>query len=251
MTTPSEQSTVGASPEEETANTTCDLDPEPLVERIVVELNTLGRAATFEFTLAVGSLIVNRLYSGDLQIWRNRGVKCASFRSLTKHPDLPMSAGSLYRCVAIYELCERLGIRRWRHISTSHLRLVLPLPPRDQERLLKAAETGNWPVRHLRAEIAAISDLEQRIDRRRGGRKRQSSIRRTIRTIDHCIDACSNLLAQPDDGSPESHHLVVTAIERMHAVCERLEHRFRQHTPGARTEPPPSRCSRPSRSEKI
>jgi hypothetical protein len=73
-----------------------------LVERVVLELNTLGRAATFEFTLSVGALIINRLYGGHLQAWRSRGPKCASFRRLAKHPSLPMSAGSLYRCVAIF-----------------------------------------------------------------------------------------------------------------------------------------------------
>jgi hypothetical protein len=53
-----------------------------------------------------------------------------------------MSASMLYGCIAIYELCERLGIRSWKHVSTSHLRLVLLLERDEQERLLRAAEGG-------------------------------------------------------------------------------------------------------------
>ncbi len=204
------------------------------IDHLVVELNRIGRAATFDFTIAIGKLVIDRLYRGDLVAWRHRGLKATSFRRLAKHPDLPMSPGALYRCVAIYELCERLGIRSWKHVSTSHLRLVLPLSPNDQERLLSTAETSHWSVRQLEHEIAGIIRLEQQVQRRRGGRRRQSPIRRAVHTFEHCIDACTELLTQSDDGSPESRELMLKVAERMERLCAHLEQRYRQHLPAAK-----------------
>lgn len=205
------------------------VERDPLIERVVRELNMLGRVATLDFTISVGALIISQIYSGDLRAWRNRGPKCSSFRRLATHPDLPMSACSLYRCVAIYELCERLGVRSWKHVSTTHLRLVLPLRPEQQEHLLKAAETGRWPVRQLRDEIAANVHLVQRLEASRGGRKRRSPVRRTVDAINQCIGACDHLLTASAEASPETWRMVLSAVERMHDVCERLEHRFKPY----------------------
>jgi hypothetical protein len=97
------------------------------IEEVVVKLNAMYKAATL--ALAVGTLIIGTFYSGDLPAWRARGSKDCSFGKLARHPRLPMSPTALYRSVAIHELCERLGVREWKVISSTHLRRVLKLLP--------------------------------------------------------------------------------------------------------------------------
>ena len=77
----------------------------------------------------------------------------------------------LYGCLATYEVCERIGVRSWKHISTSHIRLVLPLAHEMQVKLLRSAEAQRWPVKHLEQEVETL-----RPERRPG--ERQDSCRR-------------------------------------------------------------------------
>ena len=216
---------------------------DPGIERVVQELNALGRAATFDFALSVGSLIIKGLYGGDIGTWRHRGKKHNSFRRLAEHPNIPMSADSLYRCVAIYELCERLGAKEWKHICTSHCRLVLPLPMHEQERLLKAAESERWPVRQLRQQIAALPEKDRFAERRRGGRKPRSIFYRTARMLRHSAEACAELLDAAAEPSPESCRDLLDVASRLRDVCDRVEQRFATRLPDARTQPPPPAVS--------
>jgi hypothetical protein len=218
-----------------------DIDPpDEVVEKVVFRLNGIAKAATFDFAIAVGALIINNLYGGDLDGWRHRGPKCSSFRRLAKHPELSMSAGALYRSVAIYELCERFGVKKCRHVSTSHLRLMLPLGRQDQERLLNDAETGRWSVRRLQKEIAMIGDRHERAQPGRGGRRHKSKLRGTVRALDNCIEACDELVRTgTDDVSPESARAIVHSARKMRALCFIIENRIRHQFPGARTDPPP------------
>jgi hypothetical protein len=130
-----------------------DADASDRIEHVVLKLNGICRAATYEFATAVGRLVIDEFYRGDPTKWRERGLKSVSFRKLSRHPRLPMSPAALYRCVAIYELCQRIGIKEWRHVSTSHMRLVLPLGAVEQKRLLLHAEADRWSVRQLTEEI--------------------------------------------------------------------------------------------------
>jgi hypothetical protein len=226
-----------------------DIDPsDEIVEKVVLRLNGIAKAATFDFAIAVGALIINNLYGGDLEGWRHRGPKGSSFRRLAKHPELSMSAGALYRSVAIYEMCERFGVKKCRHVSTSHLRLMLPLGRHDQERLLKDAETGRWSVRHLQKEIAAISDRHEQGQPDRGGRRHKSKLRGTVRALDNCIAACDELVRTgTDDASPESAQAIVDSARKMRALCFIIENRIQQQFPGAKTDPPPPWTCPPSK----
>jgi hypothetical protein len=197
-----------------------------LVDEVVLRLNDICKTATLDFAMSVGRLIIETIYGGDLGRWRARGAKVASFRALANHPHLPMSAASLYRSVAIYELCERLGIKEWKHVSTSHLRLVLPLSLGEQGRLLKAAEEQRWPVRRLEEEIASI-ELEQVEARaRRGGRPKRTRLKSTLRRLETCVDrsdkfsGTDELTAEP---SPESALEIVRLMARLKHACTVLE----------------------------
>src|SRR6185437_7260192 len=123
-----------------------------------LKLNRLCRRSTLDFALSVGRLIVAELYVGDLEHLRSRNPrKDSSLRKLAKHPDLPMSPAGLCRSVAMFELHERLGGASWKHVSTSHMRLVLPLAPADQEHLIRMAEKNRWTTRRLADDVASLA----------------------------------------------------------------------------------------------
>jgi hypothetical protein len=198
------------------------------LDSVVSDLNSLSKAATMQFALTVGELIIQRLYSGQIGRFRSRERKHnVALRAVAAHPDLAMSASMLYGCVAIYELCERFGIRSWKHVSTSHLRLVLPLAPEDQERLLREAEAKRWPVKLLEEHIAATAKSHGSPPGR-GGRKPRSMFRRTIHLFEK--DLANVSCCFPEDSSaepsPESARAAVDLLRRVADVCVNLESRL-------------------------
>jgi hypothetical protein len=205
-----------------------------LVDDVVLRLNDICKTATLDFAMSVGRLIIDSIYGGDLARWRSRGVKVASFRALANHPDLPMSAASLYRSVAIFELCERLGIRDWKHVSTSHMRLVLPLSIDDQGRLLRAAEEYRWPVRRLEEEIASVERPPARAGR--GGRPKRTRLKSTLRRLEQCVDLSGKFSGTDDpssDPSPQSALEIVQLMARLKHACSVLERSVSRHLPEA------------------
>ena len=127
------------------------------IDLIVSQLRRVCRQATMEYALNVGRIIIHNFYDGDITGWRGRGAKRASFRRLACRPDLPMSAVLLYRCVATYELCERVdALSRWSNINVSHIRAVLNLPDEKQVELLSLANAERWSVRRLEERAGAV-----------------------------------------------------------------------------------------------
>ena len=160
-----------------------DLSPDEL-NRVVAQIGRLTRTASLEFALTVGGLIIHHFYGGNTDTWRLRGPKTSSFRRLAEHPNLPMSPGALYRCVAVFELCDRLGApSRWRNLGASHLRVVLGISEPDQERLLATANSQRWTVKALQDEVRK-SKLSRHT---RGGRRPQSPVTRFLRTMRRCL----------------------------------------------------------------
>jgi hypothetical protein len=155
------------------------------IDIVVAHIKRLARTASLEFALRVGAVIIHHFYGGDADAWRSRGPKTASFRRLAQHPDLPLSAGSLYRCVALYELCDRLNApSRWEHLGASHLRVVIGLPPGAQEKLLATANSQRWTVKVLQQEVLA----ERATRLTRGGRRTQPPIARSLISVRKCLD---------------------------------------------------------------
>jgi hypothetical protein len=213
------------------------------VERVVLQLNTFCKGATFSFALSVGKLIIDTFYEGSLERWRSRDVqKDYSLRKLARHPSLPMSAGALYRSIAIYELTERLDLRSWRHVSTSHLRLVLPCAPDQQTSLLRAAEANRWSVRQLDGHVATV--LGAHPERRdRGGRRRASALRRTTRAVGKLVALLNNTVEADDeayDASPETARDAVRVLREAVLLCSNLEQRVNRALRNAVEENAPS-----------
>jgi hypothetical protein len=140
---------------------------------------------------------------------------------LARHPDLPMSPAALCRSVAIYELSHRLEVARWKRISTSHIRLVLPLPHAEQARLLGLAEGHSWSVSRLNEEIATNPSAAVRS---KGGRRREPRLRKTMTSLARCIDELEKLLSlQDDEISVETARSVRDAIPCLRDVCRKID----------------------------
>jgi len=193
------------------------------IQRVVVQLNNICKTATLDFALAVGQLIVTNFYGGDLDRWRARGGQPElPLRKLAKHPDLPMSFLALYRSVSIYEICARLGIRSWKHISTSHIRLVLPLRTTDQVRLLELAEGHRWTVRRLDHEIGQLMQRDPEANTRPGGRKRRPGLRKTVRILEKLIANLADPSLDDCGGASEwSPEIIRTAIDLLRSASEK------------------------------
>ena len=204
------------------------------ITRVVRQLNCICRAATLDFALSIGELIIDSFYAGNLDLWRNRDkTKEVSLRKLAKHPDLPMGAAALYRSIAIYEISVRLRIRSRKHISTSHVRLVLPLAAQDQARLLNLAEDNRWPVRRLDAEVAKLSSKATRRAVNRGGRRRDNFLAATMKVLHRCVESLREVLARPQASfaelSPESVRAILDSLQCISKECANLESRL-SHT---------------------
>jgi hypothetical protein len=136
-----------------------------------------------------------------------------------------MSASALYRSTAIYEVCQRIGVKDWKHLSTSHVRLVLPLAPSQQARLLQRAETNAWPVQRLRKEIGALPSSGSA---ERGGRKKRPRLQKALRTLQAFLEESEDLLGAnaPDaEISPESARSLVRMLQSVQSACTELEQR--------------------------
>ena len=202
--------------------------PQPLLDRVVGELNLIARSATLDFALAVGRVIVDGFYGGDLEAWRARGVKDMSFRRLAKHRDLPMSPAALYRSVAVYELSHRLPLTRWQRVSASHLHVVLPLAQGDQERLLELTDVQRWPVRRLRQEVALLSAAPVNCLSQRASDGRPK-LQQTIRLLRRCLDETNGLVraGDPDFEPPQDAVRSITEVIRaLKGAFAQLERRF-------------------------
>ncbi len=204
----------------------CDPVEPAAVHRLVLALNGLCKAATLQFALSVGQLVIRDLYSDDLGKFRTRDRKHElALRKVAAHTDLAMSPSMLYSCIAIYELCQRLRIESWQHVSTSHIRRVLPLEPDAQAHLLRSAETGRWPVKRLEEEIIALQTRGSSLPAR-GGRRRSSRLRKWIHDFEKSLESLPNLL-QPKDAdaqpSPESVRNATELLRRASAMFAVIE----------------------------
>jgi hypothetical protein len=197
---------------------------EKSVDDIVLQLRAMARGAGLSFAIAAGRLIVDSFYGGMIDSWREKGTKNASFRRLARRPDLPMSATSLYRCVAIYDLYKRLpALSEWRHVTVSHARAVLPLGPGMQESMLERAEEKRWSVAKLEAEVAAL-----RPEQRRRARTDISPLVKILQRLRTALDNEAVDLTLAKD-QPRGEGQLLGTLQRIRATCEELENQLRSH----------------------
>jgi len=197
--------------------------PDWLVDRVALQIDAIGRKFTMAFALAIGKVIIDNFYEGDLSQWRKRGRRDASFRKLAIHHHNPLGESGLYRSVAIYELVRRLNINPRGPLSSTHLREVIPLPPEEQERLLREAEKEAWSTRKLRDEIERLCPPEHAV---RGGRKRVKPAQRALRSVLRCLDESEVEPENENKANPSREEVAVALILRqVRATCSMVEER--------------------------
>jgi hypothetical protein len=167
------------------------------VDAMVREIGALVREATVDLALRVGQLIVNRFFEGDALGWREREHR--SFRKLAQHPELPMSASALRRCVGLYELTQRIGdLSRYDRLGTSHFRAILGLGQDEQRQLLEAANSEGWTVTALELRAAEVRAANPA----RGGRPRVPPLVKLMRRLGPLADEAAQQLAQIEHAAP-------------------------------------------------
>ncbi len=195
------------------------------IDIVVAQLKRLTRTANLEFALRVGAVIIHHFYHGDAEAWRSRGPKTASFRRLSQHPELPLSAGFLYRCVALFELCDRLNAAaRWTHLGASHLRVVLGLPSAIQERLLATANAQRLTVRMLQQEVLR----EKSVRLGAGGRRAEPLFTKSLKSVRKCLQIHRDVIATAGALSSEELGRSLVLMEETQLWLDHLSTALRQ-----------------------
>jgi len=135
--------------------------PDKVVDEVYTKIVGMQRDATVDLAVEMGKLIVDTFYQGDFQGWREHGNKEASLRKLAARfendeESTGMSAAGIYRVVAIYELDKRLNVSARKHLTVTHIRSVIGLPPAEQKRLIDEAEGNEWTTRKLEEVVAKV-----------------------------------------------------------------------------------------------
>lgn len=197
-----------------------DVDLEMRVLNAARAIGNLSRKATMDFALDVGRIVVAELYNGDLSEWRRRGKKARSLRVLARHPSLCISATTLYRSLALFELYSRLSPVAWehivKHVGVSHLRVILSAPPETQGELLEKIVSGGWSVARLEREVTELSER----DRPRGGRPRAPEYIKSIRRIGRLI------APEALEGLDEATKLDIEQVQELLGIVKRVRDRI-------------------------
>lgn len=157
------------------------------VRRAAIRINELVGGTSLQLALTIGRVVIEELYGGRLDSWRERGPKEHTLRQLALDPLLKISASSLYRAIAMYELHLRLGSHpMWAALTTCHIRAVLGLPELEQRRLLDLALEDE--LSSLALEEAA-AEVRRHVKGSRGGRPRKP---RFARSIEHAEKALAD-----------------------------------------------------------
>jgi hypothetical protein len=137
----------------------CTGDLEAAIGRAALRIATLTRLAPLQLAIAIGRAVAEELYGGDLVrlrgAWR-RGDP--SYRRLAAQPALGVGPSELHRCVAVYELLERLRVpaSEQAELSKSHFVAIALAPRSAQQALLERARASVWGVERTEREARAL-----------------------------------------------------------------------------------------------
>lgn len=217
--------------------TTADKEHPTVNDDVVTEVIAGIRAAQakhgFALSRDIGQLVVEKFYDGDITAFRKRGPKDASLRKLAEHPDLPMSSTGLYNALATYELLERLpDVYASKQLTPTHVRAVLPLPPPEQEKLLKRAEKKGMTVRELEEEARKV---KARTKKSAGGRPRLPRFVKTINALRKYVDSDDDLFGDLDAVEKldaEEAEALWKTVTGLKLKCEELQKLLQASVPG-------------------
>ena len=166
------------------------------IERTTLRIRDLVGGTHLQVALAIGRIVIEEVFDGDLTRWRQRGPKDPSLRQLAADPRLTISASALYRSIGIYELKVRFADHpMWGRLTACHLRAVLGLPESEQSRLLDQATSEAWTSQALEYAAAACRDNHKTS---KGGRPRKLLLIRAIESAERALVDEDAEVASPD-----------------------------------------------------
>jgi hypothetical protein len=189
------------------------------IERTTLRIRDLIGGTHLQVALAIGRIVIEEVFDGDLTRWRQRGPKDPSLRQLAADPRLTISASALYRSLGIYELKVRLADHpMWERLTACHLRAVLGLPESEQSRLLDQATREAWTSQALEHAAAASRDNHKTS---KGGRPRKPPLIRAIESAERALVDEDTEVASPDALVELSSEQRGDLLRRLHLLRER------------------------------
>jgi hypothetical protein len=193
------------------------------IRRATIRINEMVGGTALQLALAIGRVVIEELYGGDLGAWRERGPKEHTLRQLVLHPSLEISASSLYRAIAMYELKVRIGNHRmWDVLTTCHIRTVLGLPEQEQRRLLELAVREELTTLALEG---AAGEVRRQSKASRGGRPRKPRFARSIEHAEKALADESTVFGDLDaleSMTPSERDELERRLSFVHQRCDEL-----------------------------
>jgi hypothetical protein len=205
------------------------------IEALVDQIRGLKRDAAFLFVTAVGRLVVDRFYDGDVSRCRQDRGRAPGYRKLAERLKAERGLGldhtALARAVGVYGLVSATqAVATSQHLKVGHYVAVLGLPVTTAERLLTMADAEKWSVAELRNRVGRNRDTPRR------GRRPQLPFVRGIQRLRSLLDQKDVLLVGTERAAelpPEQADALLDTLEAFSAEVERLKAAIRARGVGA------------------
>jgi hypothetical protein len=137
---------------------------EPTLTALADEITTLARTHHLTFYFLGGKLVLERLFSGSVASWQQRGPKhVALTRLVVKLDERGIDRTTLGRAVGTYLMLSRQGgFEDLKRLTFTHVRLLLPLSKARQDELVARVESEGLSVTQLKEVIAALPEAPEK-----------------------------------------------------------------------------------------
>ena len=121
-----------------------------------------------------------------------------SLREIGEQQKLRLSPGALHRCLAVFRVCQNLGVQKpnWKHLGFSHLNRLDALTPAQQKRVASTAEKQEWSVDRIEREVTKLRQSSKKTQRR--GRPALPRFAKAIHQLKRFTDGRDDLLGDLD-----------------------------------------------------
>lgn len=205
-------------------NAPIQIPPSPRLVELARAIDRRSDQSALDFSLAVGHMIIQGIFGGNLAAWRTRGDRDLSFRKLARMTQV--SASRLYRSAAIYEMSCRMDVRKW-GLTVSHLRAVIGLSHTDQHRLLTLSRREGWTVRRLE-QICSEHRQRQRI--RPVGRPPSPALLKGLSRLNRAIALTDQAPITLDSLRPDQRRLALARLDEQMVRLSEIRGRLKALT---------------------
>jgi hypothetical protein len=204
------------------------------VDCVIAHLRAIDHTTVWERTMAVGRVVFEGVFAGDVVEWRaRRGNKSTSLRKLVGHPECPFKKSALSVAVNVYLFAqERPEVCDLANIPPSHVSAVCSLPPLTAFGLLATASSEGWTIRDL---VDNVRSTRREFGERRGRpcsavhQRAETMGRRSLRALERM----QAMLDQQDHLDETTRLRLVDVLEGIAKTCARIRSspQLRTHLP--------------------